>query len=60
MEKKEFIKMLASSLEELIEAEVLYVETESEYNPYSGSSEPYYNSFIKVNHYNLEEYLKTL
>lgn len=26
----------------------------------SGKNEPYYNSFIKVNPHNLEEYLKTL
>nr|DAV61580.1 MAG TPA: hypothetical protein [Caudoviricetes sp.] len=60
MTKKEFTQMLASSLEELIENDVLYVETEAVYDPYSGHEAPAYKSTIHVNSYALEEYLKTL
>lgn len=60
MTKKEFAKMLTSSLEELIENDVLYVETEAVYDPYSGHDTPAYESTLHVNVYALEEYLKTL
>jgi hypothetical protein len=60
MDKKEFTRMLASSLKELIENDVLYVETEGVYDPYSGHDAPAYESTIHINGYALEEYLKTL
>ena len=60
MTKKEFVQMLASSLEELIENDVLYVETEAVYDPYSDHRDHAHESTINVNSYALEEYLKTL
>ena len=33
--KKDFIRMLSSSLEELIKSDVLCIETKKVYNPYS-------------------------
>lgn len=60
MTKKEFAKMLASSLEELIEHGVLYVETEAVYDPYSDHYAHAHESTIHVNSYALGEYLKIL
>ena len=60
MTKKEFVQMLASSLEELIEHDVLYIETASVYDPYSGHHDHAHESTIRMNSCALGEYLKTL
>lgn len=56
--KKDFIRMLSSSLEELIKSDVLYIKTEKVYNPYSDTER--LKSVISINNSALKKYLKTI
>ena len=56
--KKDFIRMLFSSLEELIKSDVLYIKTEKVYNPYSDTERLKY--VIRVDNSALKKYLKTV
>lgn len=56
--KKDFIRMLSSSLEELIKSDVLYIKTEKVYNPYSDTER--LKTVIRVNNSALKKYLKTI
>lgn len=56
--KKDFIRMLSSSLEELIKSDVLHIKTEKVYNPYSDTER--LKSVIRVDNSALKKYLKTV
>lgn len=58
MNKKEFAQMLATTLDEMIENNVIEVESDTYYN--DGATESSVQSTLRVNQYYLEEYLKTL
>ena len=56
--KKDFIRMLSSSLEELIKSDVLCIETKKVYNPYSDTERV--KSVIRIDNSALKKYLKTV
>lgn len=56
--KKDFIRVLSSSLKELIKSDVLCIKTEKVYNPYSDSER--LKSVIRVDNIALKKYLKTI
>ena len=56
--KKDFIRMFSSSLEELIKSDVLCIETKKVYNPYSDTERV--KSVIRIDNSALKKYLKTV
>lgn len=60
MDKVELAKAIFEMLGDFIENKVVYVESDTYYEPYSGQTDPSVKSEVCVSKYNFEEYLNKL